>query len=159
MILSGNTITITRPANTTAYTALDVIGDTNGSAILEFKNIKSPGGGEIAITSIELEVDVAAVPAGMAGFNVRLYNASPTAIADNAAWDIPSGDRGKYLGKIVLGTPIDEGSTLFIDNDLTTPKQISLLTSSLFVELQTIAGFTPAGNSEVYRLTIHAIEV
>jgi len=159
MILSGNTITITRPANTTAYTALDVVGDTTGSAILEFKNIKSPGGGEILITSVELEIDVASLPAGMTGFNVRLYNVSPTAIADNAAWLYDSDDRGKYLGKIVLATPIDEGGTLFIDNDLTSPKQVSLLSSSLFVELQTITGYTPAGNSETYRLTIHAIEV
>jgi hypothetical protein len=95
----------------------------------------------------------------MTGFNLRLYNASPTAIADNAAWDIPSGDRGKYLGKIVLGTPVDEGSTLFIDNDLTTPKQLTLTGTALYAELQTITGYTPAGNSEVYRLTIHAVEM
>lgn len=157
MIFTTNTVTITRPANTTAYTALDVIGDTNGSAIFEFKNIKAKGGGDIIITSIELEVDVAAVPAGMTGFNVRLYNASPTAIADNAAWLFDSADRGLYLGKIVLGTPVDEGATLFIDND-NINKQISLTGSSLFVELQTIGGFTPAGNSEVYRLTIHAVD-
>jgi hypothetical protein len=110
------------------------------------------------ITSIELECDVAAVPSGMSGFNVRLYNASPTAIADNAAWDFPSGDRGKYLGKVVLGTPVDEISTLFIDNDIIN-KQITLATTSLYVELQTIGAFTPAGNSEVYRLTIHTVDV
>jgi len=156
----GKTVSITRPANTTAYTALDAVGDTNGSAILSFTGMHtSTTGGEIMITSIELELDVTSLPAGMTGFNVRLYNASPAAIADNAAWDLVSGDRGKYLGKIVLATPVDEGGTLFIDNELTVPKQITLTGTTLYVVLQTIAGYTPAANSEVYRLTIHAIEV
>lgn len=158
MISGGHstTVTITRPANTTDYTAGDVIGDTNGSAIFTFANM-ARAAGEVLITSIELEIDLAAVPSGMTGFNVRLYNASPTAIADNAAWDLPSGDRGKYLGKIQLGTPVDEGSTLFIDNDGIN-KQIKLLTTSLYVELQTLGGFTPT-SAAVKRLTIHSMDV
>lgn len=151
------TVTITRPSDTTAYTAGDVIGDTGGSAIFTFANMVRSGGGEVVVTSIELEIDVAAMPSGMTGFNIRLYNASPTAIADNAAWDLPSGDRGKYLGRIVLATPVDEGSTLFIDND-NVNKQIALTGTSLFVELQTIGAYTPTSAS-VKRLTIHTIEV
>ena len=153
----GATVTITRPSNATPYTAGDVIGDTNGSAIFEFENMAKTGGGEVMITSIELEVDLSAVPSGMAGFNVRLYNASPTAIADNSAWDLPSGDRGKYLGKVLLGTPVDEGATLFIDNDGVN-KQITLTSTSLFVELQTVAAFTPT-SAAVKRLTIHTIDL
>jgi hypothetical protein len=152
------TVTITRPSNTTAYTAGDVIGDTNGSAIFTFANMCKAGGGEVLINSIELEVDVASLPSGsMAGFVVRLYNASPTAIADNAPWDLPSGDRGKYLGKIILGTPVDEGGTLFIDNDQIS-KQITLTGTSLYVELQTLGAYTPT-SAGVKRLTIHSMGV
>lgn len=150
------TVTITRPADTTAYTAGDVIGDTGGSAIFTFANM-ARAAGDVLITSVELEIDVASVPSGMTGFNLRLYNASPTAIADNAAWDLPSGDRGKYLGKIALGTPVDEGSTLFIDND-NINKQITLPTTSLYVELQTVGAFTPT-SACVKRLTIHTMDV
>ena len=153
------TITVTRPANQTPYSAGDALGDTGGSAILAIPNMcRVSTGCELMITSIELEPDIAAVPSGMTGFNVRLYNASPTAIADNAAWDFVSGDRGKYLGKILLGTPVDEGSTLFIDNDGLN-KQVTLSSSTLYVIIQTVAGFTPAANSETYRLTIHATEI
>lgn len=151
------TVVITRPSNTTAYTAGDVIGDTNGSAIFEATNMAKTGGGEVIITSVELEIDVSSIPSGMSGFNLRLYNASPTAIADNAAWDLPSGDRGKYLGKIALGTPVDEGATLFIDNDGIN-KQITLTSTSLFFELQTVGAYTPT-SAAVKRITIHTLDV
>lgn len=151
------TVSITRPNDTTAYTAGDVIGDTNGSAILTFANMGKTGGGDIVITSVELQIDVSSIPSGMAGFNLRLYNASPTAIADNAAWDLPSGDRGKYIGKVAINVPVDEGATLFVDND-NINKQIKLSSSSLYVELQTIGAFTPTASS-VFSVTIHTIEV
>lgn len=150
------TVNITRPSDTTAYAAGDVIGDTGGSAIFTFSNM-ARAAGDIIITSVELEIDASSVPSGMTGFNLRLYNASPTAIADNAAWDLPSGDRGKYLGKISLGTPVDEGSTLFIDND-NIGKQITLTSTNLYVELQTVGAFTPS-SATVKRLTIHTMDV
>ncbi|MFA5922321.1 MAG: hypothetical protein WC856_13680 [Methylococcaceae bacterium] len=149
------TVTVTRPADTTAYTAGDVIGDTGGSAIMTFANMGKAAGGEVMITSVELELDVAT--SAMAGTKLRLYNAAPTAIADNAAWDLVSGDRGKYLGQITLSTPTDEGSTLFCDNDGIN-KQITLASGSLYAELQTVSAFTPA-SAIVKRITIHTIEV
>jgi len=152
----STTVVITRPANATPYTAGDVIGDTGGSAIFAFANM-ARAAGDVIITSIELEVDAVAVPSGMGGFNVRLYNASPTAIADNDAWDFPVADRGKYLGKVQLATPIDEISTLFSDNDQIN-KQITLTSTTLYVELQTPNGFTPT-SSGVKRLTIHTLDV
>lgn len=149
------TVIITRPTDTNAYLAGDVIGDTSGSAIFTFANMCRASGGEIIITSVEFELDVAT--SGIGPVNLRLYNASPAAIADNAAWDLVAGDRGKYLGKINLTTPIDEGNTLFCDNDGIN-KQVTMLSGNLYVELQTVAGFTPASAS-VKRLTIHTLEV
>jgi len=146
------TVTITRPSNTTAYTAGDVIGDTNGSAIFTFASMIRAAG-EVEITSIEYEIDESARPSGMDMFDVRLYNASPTAIADNAVFDIPSGDRGKYLGKVRIGVPVDEGSTLFVDND-GIGKQITMTGTSLYVILQTVGAYTPT-SAGVSRLTIH----
>jgi hypothetical protein len=153
----GRTVIITRPANVTPYTAGDVIGDANGSAIFEFTNM-GKAGGEVMITSLELEIDVAAIPAGMTNFNVRLYNAAPTAVVDNAAWDLPLADRGKYIGKIQTSNVIDETNVLFCDNDQVN-KQVTLVTTSLFVQLQTPTAFTPSANSTVKRLTLHTIEL
>ena len=149
------TISITRPSDTTAYAINDAIGDTGGSAILAFTNMCRSGGGEIYITSVELELDVATSTIGAT--TLRLYNANPTAIADNAAWDIPSGDRGKYLGKVKLGTPVDEGSTMFVDNDQIN-KQITMTGTTLYAILTTDTAFTPA-SATVKRITVHTLEV
>jgi len=40
----SQTVTITRPADTTPYTANDAMGDTNGSAILSFAGLAKTGG-------------------------------------------------------------------------------------------------------------------
>ena len=152
------TVNITRPSTTPTYSIGQVIGDTGGSAIFTFPGmINNSSGGEIMITSVELEIDVSSIPSGMSGYMLRLYNALPTAIADAGTWDLPSGDRGKYLGRIQLGIPIDEGSTLFIDND-NINKQITLISTSLYTELVTLGSYT-ATSAAAKRLTIHATEI
>ena len=150
--------TVTRPANTTAYTAGDVVGAT--AAAIELTSI-GPAGGHIMITAVDLEIDVASVPAGMGNFRGHFYDATPpSALADNAAFDIPSGDRDNYLGYIDFGTPADLGSTLFVQAEGVN-KQFKLASgvTSLWMYLQTIAAFTPAGNSEVYRPRVRAISL
>src|SRR5512142_392177 len=104
--------TITRPANTTAYTAGDVIGDTNGSAIitLPFAGFR---GGFIQPQSVRLLIYSGTLPTSMTSLRLHLYSAAPTAIADNAAWDLPAADRAAYIDYIDLPTPTDLGSTLF----------------------------------------------
>jgi hypothetical protein len=149
-------VTITRPANIDAYTAGDAVGDTGGSAILEFANMGASGG-NILITSAELEIDVSAVPIGMTGFKLRLYNLAPTAIADNAAWDLVSGDRTKYLGSISLTQPTDMGSTLVSENDGIN-KQIKLSGTSVFGILTTDGGYTPT-SAAVKKITVHTMDL
>lgn len=145
-----NALTITRPANVTAYTALDVVGGA-----LTFTNM-APWAGEILITSVSLECDIAAVPAGMVNMRLYLYNVTPpSALADNAAWDLPAGDRASFLGYVDLGTPVDLGSTLYVKAD-NLNAQITTAGTSIFGYLVTIGGFTPNANSEVYVLTLHA---
>lgn len=146
-------LTITRPANTTAYAANDVVGGA-----LTFPTM-GPTGGRILLTSAQLEIDVTAIPSGMTNFLLALYNVTPpSAIADNAAWDIPSGDRASFLGLIDLGVPVDRGSTLYVETNGIN-KQVKLAGTSLFGYLVTIGGFTPAANSEVYVATLHAMAV
>jgi hypothetical protein len=149
-------VTVTRPANTTAYSDNDVVGGP-----IEFPNInlglKGNNAGDILITSSELEIDVAAIPSGMTSFNMYFYSVTPpSALADNSPFDIPAGDRASFLGKISLGTPVDEGSTLYIRTDQVN-SHLSPAGTSIFAYLVTVKGFTPAGNSEVYKPTLHAI--
>lgn len=140
------TVTITRPNDTTAYTAGDALGDTNGSAILEFANMARVAGGNIMITSASMKVYLSNPPNGMAGLRLHLYSSSPTAIADNAAWDLVVNDRDKYLGYVQLSTPVDLGSTLFAEAN-SINKHIQLTGTSLFVIPVLDAGFTPSAST------------
>lgn len=151
--------TITRPANTTAYATGDAIGDTGGSAIITLSNI-GPSGGFIQIQSIRLLIYSGTLPTPMTGLRLHLYQTSPTAIADNAAWDLVSGDRSTYLDFIDLPMPTDMGSTLFTKADY--PGSLLKLAdgyTSLFGILQTVSGATFAENSTVVDLRISAIEM
>ncbi len=144
-------VTITRPANQTQYSANDIVGGA-----LELQNV-GPDGGVINLTDVSLRLDIASLPttAGMTGFRLHLYDATPpSALADNAAHDIPVGDRANYLGYVDLGTPIDMGATLFVQ--ATPAKTVKLAdgATSLFVYLTTVTSYTPAANSEVYTLGV-----
>lgn len=152
-------VTITRPANTTAYTAEDAVGDVGGSAILEFTNLLPPLG-TFLLMSATLEYDVAALPSGCT-FRLELYNASPTAIADNAAWDLVANDRALHIGSVTFGAPNDKGSTLKIDVDIINKLIVggsgiaaTKSSRSLYGILIASGGFTPAGNSETLALTL-----
>jgi hypothetical protein len=149
-----SSVTLIRPNNTTQYAINDAVGDINGSAILEFADM-GPEGEDINLTSLTLEIDATSSTIGAT--TLHLYNASPTAIVDNGAWDFAPPDRGKYIDKIHIGKPIDEGSTLFASVDEIN-KQITLVSTSLFGILTTDTVFTPAA-SVVKTITLHAVEL
>lgn len=144
-------VTITRPANVTPYNAGDVVG-----GVLTFAGLGNRDQNAL-ITYASLRIDVNAIPAGMTSFRLNLYSASPgSAIADNAAWDLPSGDRASYIGYIDIGSPADMGSTLFVQVKGDNHHAILAggASSTLYGYLVTNGAFTPAANSEVYALTL-----
>jgi len=150
-------VTITRPSNTTAYTAGDVIGGTGGSAIITLPSI-GPSGGYVLFQSVRLLIGNTSVPSGMAGFRLHLYTASPTAIADNAAFDLASGEVANYAGYIDLPTPQDLGSTLFTQADYPgTLIKLASASTSLFAELETRGAYTPA-SATLYDLRVMTLE-
>jgi len=150
-------VTITRPSNTTAYTAGDVVGDTGGSAIITLSSI-GPSAGYVLIQSVALVFSDASVPSGMAAFRVHFYSASPTAIADNAVFDLVSGDRANYLGYVDLPTPSDLGSSLYTQADYCGRLvKLASASTSLFAEIETRGGYTPASASTVL-LTVNMLE-
>ncbi len=149
--------TITRPSNTTAYTAGDVVGDTGGSAIISLASA-GPSAGFVLAQSISLVFSDSVVPAGMGAFRVHFYNASPTAIADNAAFDLVSNDRALYMGYVDLPAPQDLGSSLYTQTDYS-GRLLKLGTASttLFAEIETRGAYTPVSASTV-TLRINTLE-
>lgn len=149
----NSAITVTRPANTTAYTANDVVGGA-----IAFTSA-GPTAGNVVITSVDLRYDVNAVPSGMTTFRLYLYSVTPpSALADNSAWDLPSGDRASFLGYVDIGTVNDLGSTLFAQVDAVN-RQVKLGTSetALYGYLVTAGAYTPSSNSETLQVTLKTV--
>lgn len=150
-------VQFTRPTNTTQYTANDVVG-TGTSAIHEFKNLGKLGG-FVQLQSIRLQIHVASIPSGMSNFRLHFYQTSPTAIADNAAFDLVAADRTPYIGYVDLPAPQDFGSTLVSQVDYAGfLMQFNPNSNSVYAQLQTLGTFTPGANSEVYELRVLGLD-
>ena len=149
-------VSITRTNDTNAYLANDVIGAATGStAAIEFTTM-GPSGGRVIIVSAELEIQASAVISGETSYRLYLYNVTPPgAYGDNAAFDLPSGDRAAFLGYVDLGTPVDLGSTLFVQTD-NIMKALKLSGTSIFAYLVTIGAYTPTA-SRVYKMRLHTV--
>jgi hypothetical protein len=151
----STTATITRPSNTTAYTAGDVTGDTGGSAIITLSNA-GPDGGYIIIQSVSLVFSNSSVPSGMGAFRIHFYVDTPTAIADNAPFDLTSGDRASYVGYIDVSSPLDFGSTIYTQTDYP-GRLIKLASTTLYAQIQTLNAYTPVSASTI-ELRVRTLE-
>jgi hypothetical protein len=151
-------VSVTRTSDTNAYAANDVLGAATGStAALTFASM-GPAAGEIVITSASFQRNVSAIISGETSYVLHLYNVTPpSALGDNTAFDLPSGDRASYLGSISLGSPVDLGSTLYVATDGIN-KQITLASSSLYGYLVTVGAYTPT-SAAVHVVTLHAVAV
>lgn len=149
-------LTITRPADTDPYTAGDVIAASSSAGVAVELTNAGPSGGTVLITKALLQVPLAAIPSGMANFRAHFYNANPTGINDNAAYNLPSGDRAKHLGYVEFTTPEDLGDTLKSQNDLASQFKLATGATSFWIILETRGAYTPASGT-VYTLSFSAI--
>jgi hypothetical protein len=153
-------VTLTRTADTNAYLAGDDIGAATGStAALTFANIGPSGGGEVFITTVKLVVNISAIPSGMTSFVLYLYSATPpSALGDNAPFNLPSGDRATYLQPVNLGSPVDLGDTLAVVTSQVN-QQITIPSGgSLYGYLVTTGAFTPA-SATVFTITLKSVSI
>jgi len=153
-----SSVTVQRAANITPYSSNDVIG-----GVLTLTSI-GPTSGHIIITSIDLILNIAAVPAGIGLFTLYLYSATPPSVLnDNDPFSLPSGDRASCIspGGISLGTPAlaqGGGSVVLQLNNINQQYRI-VSGAQLFAYLVTNNGFTPAANSETYTLRVRSAGV
>lgn len=159
-------VTITRPSNTTDYDPGDVVGVADsetaanaGSAIHELTNI-GPAGGHIYLTDFDLYIYGGTALTSGTSYRVELYDASPTAILDNAAFNLVAGDRAKHLGTLSLATPTDKGDTLYSQNTDLDKKKIKLAagSTSLFFQLVDVGGSTPTSGLQ-YKVRASAMGI
>jgi hypothetical protein len=130
------TVTVTPAAG--AYGAGDVL-----QGALTLASAGPTGGGKTVILGARLLIPITAVPSGMTTFTLHLYSITPpSALADNAAWNLPSGDRASYLGFVNLGTPVDLGDTLYVEtNSINKPLTVPS-GGSVFGYLVTVGAYT-----------------
>ena len=133
--------TITLAHDVAAHHALDVVSTAAGE-ILEFPSL-GLSGDLICILGSRMKYSGSAVPTASTGYRLHLYNAAPTAIADNAAFNVPATDLGKYIGYVPISTLVDVGdSCISVDNN--TNFTCKLVGTGLYGILQCIAAETPA---------------
>lgn len=153
-------LTLTRTADTNAYTAGDVVGSStsSGGGVLTFTGLGPANGGPIIITGASLMIESTGLIGSEAAYTLHLYSATPgSALADNAAWDLPSGDRASYLGSVSLGTPVDLGSTLYVRTNGINA-QILTASADVYGYLVTVAAYAPT-SARVYRISLHVASV
>lgn len=158
-------VTITRPADTTAYAAGDVVGISTsaGGAVLTFTNA-GPESDHLVLTDASLMVNLSAVPAGMTSFRLHLYASAPASnLADNDAWDLAAADRSAYLGFIDIGSPADFGSTLWcevngVNKRILMADGASSMVTTLWGYLVTNGAYTP-GSGDVMEVTIGGLRL
>ena len=148
--MAVSTRSFTAGLNATPYTANDVVG-----GVIHFKEI--PANLDLMLTSFDIRYYVGSIPAGMTSYRLYLYNEiPPSLLADNAAFDIPAGDRSTFIGYVDIGTPADIGSTLIATIDQIN-KHVKSGTQGIYGYLVTNGGYTPAGNAETYAVTVSAV--
>lgn len=156
VLASGSGI-LTRPANTTAYSALDSISNhgTAGSVTAHLVNLSDANDEPIDLMEILLDTTDTGPGAVAATIRCHIFNSDPTASSgvqagDNAAW---SNKRAGWLGSFSgvmkafadgsRGVLVPEEGTFRIAGPVTGGKGI-------YYQLQTLSGFQPSANSTVW---------
>jgi len=145
---SGNQTYGYAEATFTPAASSHTAGDCNGAA-QEFA-LGAPSGCLFMITDADLYIDGGTAEA--TAWRLHMYNVTPpSALADDAAWDVPSGDRTAYIGFIDIGTAVDLGSTQGIQNSGVN-RAVKLSGTSIFGYLVNLTTLTPAAVAHRVRL-------
>lgn len=135
-------------ATFTPAAASHTAGDCNGAAA-EFQ-LGAPSGCVFLITDADFYIDGGTAEA--TAWRLHLYTVTPpSAIADDGAWDVASGDRASYVGYVDLGTAVDLGSTQAVQNPGVN-RAVKLAGTSLFGYLVNLTTLTPAAVAHRVRL-------
>lgn len=150
--VNANDQAFSASATFTPAAASHTAGDCNGAA-QQFSTM-GPASGRVMITSATLEIDSATAEA--TAWRIYLFNVTPpSAVADDGAYTLPSGDRASYLGYVDLGTAVDLGDTQWVETHGIN-KQIKLAASGhLFGYLVNLTTVTPANVAHIP--TLHTV--
>ena len=148
------TVEFTRPADTTAYAAKDVVCTTI-AALLTF-DLARVVGGSGTLTKLRLWTDQST---NVAIYRLHFYHTAPTAIADNAPFTLLWANRAKRSGFIDVGPCATEGTGSDAANaqnaDVRLPFVCAAADRNLYAIVETLTAFTPA-SAQQYFLAVTA---
>lgn len=143
--------TFTRPADTTAYAALDSVSNsTSAPTVITLAGAGRASGASGYITRVRFETDQSTC---VARFKLHFFNASVANINDNAPHTKLWAQRASYVGSIALPAMATEGtgSTAAYSQDLTTRLAYQIPSgTSLFALVETLDAFTPASGQNFF---------
>ena len=145
----------TGTATFTPAAASHTNGDVHGGA-QEIEFTPEPlSGSRIRIVSATLQINGGTVETTT--WRLHLFNVTPpSALADDAAFTLASGDRASYLGYVDFAQVVDMGDTLYIETtDI--QKQLLLAGTSLFGYLVNGTTLTPQAVAHVVTLQCVAV--
>lgn len=155
LITGGYTAVQTFTPAAAGYSTNDVIDVAKSFTWLD-RNGNTYGGGALVILSASIMVSETAVQSGETSYNLQKYSITPpSAHADNAAWDLPSGDRAAYQDVTALGTPVDLGSSLSVKTNGINEPILVPATGLTFAELVTVGAFTATATAR--KVTLYAV--
>jgi hypothetical protein len=150
--------TLTRPANTTAYSAGDAISDnaTAGSVTPQPVTVSESNDFPVALTEIELDTNDTGLAAGTQ-IDVYVYQSDPTlssgiAAGDNAAFSQKkAGFRARFRGTFLAFSDGGKAICRPVDGDNNTMPLALIQPESggkrLWLSYKAVTAFTPSANS------------
>ncbi len=159
------TVEFTRPANTTAYTAGDLVIDSaTAPTLMDFASLAREAGSGGYIVGARLTTDKKSITPQ---FRVHLFNASDatlahTTVGDNAPLKQLYADEAKYCGSFdlpAMTTPANSTNSDLSrtqdDGALRKPFLCAAGSRSIYAALEAIDAFTPASGQK-FTLTLEA---
>lgn len=143
---------ITRPSDTTAYTAKDAVSDsTSAPTVLTFANLARVNAGSGYIVKGRLMTNQST---NTARFRLHLFHTSPTAINDNSPYTLLWANRANRLGYLDFASCQTEGSGSDAASALNDTVRLPFVCASgsraVYGLLEAIDAFTPASGQLFY---------
>lgn len=151
---------VTRPADTTVYTAGDVIADaTSSPSLLTFVGAGRDAGhgGTIISATMIISASTGTAP----GVDLFLFSVAPTAMEDNAAFDPTDAEMLNCVGVIQFAASnvivaLASGNSLIPANDLTVGFKSASTDKNLYGVPVERSGYTPI-SAEVFQFTLNCV--
>jgi len=144
--------TFARPADTTAYTAKDVVGNTGAAANLTFTNIARVNAGSGIICKARLMADNKAL---VGRYRLHLLNVAPTPIADNSPYLLLYANAAVRIGSIDFAAMATEDATnstasASLNTSIRLAFTCAAASRTLYAALETLDAYTPVASTNYY---------